>query len=124
MAACEIPWSSMQPNEVDAPPATTTTVSDEAAAGMPDAEHVDPGSLGARPQHDDHKHPPANPAGRRLAVLTLTALGVVYGDIGTSPLYTMRETFSAEYGMVPNTANVYGILCLVFWSLALVVVFT
>jgi KUP system potassium uptake protein len=73
-------------------------------------------------QHEGHGHPPANPVGKRLAILTLTALGVVYGDIGTSPLYTMRETFSPEYGMAPNTANVYGILCLVFWSLMLVVV--
>jgi KUP system potassium uptake protein len=56
-----------------------------------------------------------------LAVLTLTALGVVYGDIGTSPLYTIRETFAEEYGLSPNVANVYGILSLIFWSLILVV---
>ena len=60
--------------------------------------------------------------GRRLAILTLGALGVVYGDIGTSPLYTLRETFSSDHGLAPNVANVYGILCLVFWSLMLVVV--
>src|SRR5688500_11942395 len=63
-----------------------------------------------------------DPQGRRLAVLTLTALGVVYGDIGTSPLYTLRETFAHEYGLVPNVANVYGILSLITWSLILVVV--
>ncbi|HEX5077008.1 MAG TPA: potassium transporter Kup [Gemmatimonadaceae bacterium] len=73
--------------------------------------------------HDGHGHPPANPVGKRLAILSLTALGVVYGDIGTSPLYTIRETFSPEYGLTPNPANVYGILCLVFWALVLVVVF-
>src|SRR5688572_19547760 len=67
------------------------------------------------------RHPPANPRGRRLAVLTLTALGVVYGDIGTSPLYTVRETFSTEHGLAPNVATVYGILSLVCWSLILVV---
>ncbi len=67
-------------------------------------------------------HGRTHPTGRRLAVLTLTALGVVYGDIGTSPLYTVRETFSREYGIAPNVANVYGILSLVFWSLILVVV--
>jgi KUP system potassium uptake protein len=66
-------------------------------------------------------HAIANPVGRRLAILTLTGLGVVYGDIGTSPLYTLRETFSPEYGMTPNPQNVYGILCLVLWSLILVV---
>lgn len=66
--------------------------------------------------------PTPDPQGRRLAVLTLTALGVVYGDIGTSPLYTLRETFAHEYGLVPNVANVYGILSLITWSLILVVV--
>jgi KUP system potassium uptake protein len=69
-----------------------------------------------------HPHVEANPVGRRLAVLTLTALGIVYGDIGTSPLYTLRETFAAEYGIAPNVANVYGILSLVLWALLLVVV--
>ena len=68
-------------------------------------------------------HADANPTGRRLAVLTLTALGVVYGDIGTSPLYTLKECFSAEHGLAPTPANVYGILSLVFWALMLVVVF-
>jgi KUP system potassium uptake protein len=72
-------------------------------------------------QHAGNHHPPSHPVGRRLAILTLSALGVVYGDIGTSPLYTLRETFSAAHGLTPNVANVYGILCLVFWSLILVV---
>ena len=61
------------------------------------------------------------PTGKRLAVLSLTALGVVYGDIGTSPLYTIRECFGSEYGLVPNAMNVYGILSLILWSLILVV---
>jgi KUP system potassium uptake protein len=70
----------------------------------------------------ERHHATQNPVGRRLAILTLGALGVVYGDIGTSPLYTLRETFSPDYGLAPNVANVYGILCLVFWALMLVVV--
>jgi KUP system potassium uptake protein len=61
------------------------------------------------------------PTGKRLAALSLTALGVVYGDIGTSPLYTIKECFGAEYGFVPNPANVYGILSLIVWSLVVVV---
>ena len=69
----------------------------------------------------DHPAGPG-PHGRRLAVLTLTALGVVYGDIGTSPLYTIKEAFGAEHGLVPSLVNVYGILSLVFWSIMLVVV--
>ncbi len=55
------------------------------------------------------------------ARLTLGALGVVYGDIGTSPLYTLRECFSAANGIAPTLPNVLGILSLIFWSLILVV---
>ncbi|NBC23227.1 MAG: potassium transporter Kup [Gammaproteobacteria bacterium] len=58
---------------------------------------------------------------RRLAPLTLAALGVVYGDIGTSPLYAVRECFYSEYGVAPTEANVLGVLSLVFWSLILVI---
>ena len=65
------------------------------------------------------QHPPAT--GRRLALLTLTALGVVYGDIGTSPLYALRECFKAEYGITPTHDNVVGVLSLILWSLILVV---
>src|SRR5512132_3205063 len=69
----------------------------------------------------DHEaqHPPAT--GRRLALLTLTALGVVYGDIGTSPLYALRECFKPEYGLTATPENVYGVLSLVVWALILVV---
>ena len=63
----------------------------------------------------------ARPQGKRLALLTLTALGVVYGDIGTSPLYALRECFKAEYGILPTTASVLGVLSLILWSLILVV---
>ena len=67
-------------------------------------------------------HVEAHPTGKRLAVLTLTALGVVYGDIGTSPLYAMKEAFSKpEYGLQPDHATVYGFLSLILWSLILVV---
>ncbi len=62
------------------------------------------------------------PTGRRLSALTLAALGVVYGDIGTSPLYTMKEVFGASHGLVPDAVNVYGTISLVTWSILLVVV--
>ncbi|MFM2140358.1 MAG: putative potassium transport system protein Kup, partial [Gemmatimonadota bacterium] len=42
------------------------------------------------------------PTGKRLAILTLSALGVVYGDIGTSPLYALRACFKPEYGIAPT----------------------
>ncbi len=61
------------------------------------------------------------PSGRRLGILSLTALGVVYGDIGTSPLYALRECFKAEYGILPTHENVLGVLSLILWSLILVV---
>lgn len=63
----------------------------------------------------------ADAAGRRLLVLSLAALGVVYGDIGTSPLYAMRECFHGEYGIAPTPANILGVLSLMFWSLLLIV---
>jgi len=69
----------------------------------------------------ERQHVEAHPKGRRLAVLTLTALGVVYGDIGTSPLYALRECFRPEYGLAPTPDNVYGILSLILWALILVV---
>jgi KUP system potassium uptake protein len=59
--------------------------------------------------------------GKRLALLSLTALGVVYGDIGTSPLYALRECFKKEYGITPTPANILGVLSLILWSLVLVV---
>jgi len=57
-----------------------------------------------------------------LLKLSLGAVGVVYGDIGTSPLYAIKECFSAPHGVAVNAANVLGILSLVFWSLVLVIV--
>jgi KUP system potassium uptake protein len=61
------------------------------------------------------------PHGRRLATLSLTALGVVFGDIGTSPLYAFRECFKAEYGLAPTPGTVHGVLSLIVWSLILIV---
>ncbi|HNO70067.1 MAG TPA: KUP/HAK/KT family potassium transporter, partial [Pseudomonadota bacterium] len=55
--------------------------------------------------------------------VSLAALGVVYGDIGTSPLYAFKECFTGEHGVPVDPANVFGILSLIFWSLTLVVVF-
>jgi KUP system potassium uptake protein len=54
-------------------------------------------------------------------MLALAALGVVYGDIGTSPLYALRESFHGTHGIAVTAGNVLGVLSLVFWSLVLVV---
>ena len=59
--------------------------------------------------------------GRYFYVLALTALGVVYGDIGTSPLYALRESLGGHYGLAPVRANVLGVMSLIFWSLIIVI---
>jgi KUP system potassium uptake protein len=61
--------------------------------------------------------------GRRAALfpLTLTALGVVYGDIGTSPLYALRECFFGSHAVAPTHENVLGVLSLVLYSLLIVI---
>lgn len=56
----------------------------------------------------------------KFALVTLGALGIVFGDIGTSPLYAFRECFTAHQ-MVANPANVFGVLSLVFWSLVITI---
>jgi KUP system potassium uptake protein len=65
----------------------------------------------------------APPTGRALATLALGALGVVYGDIGTSPLYALKECFRGAHGFPVNEQNVLGILSLILWSLNFVVTF-
>jgi KUP system potassium uptake protein len=62
-----------------------------------------------------------NPSRHSLAALAVAAVGVVYGDIGTSPLYTMKEAFHGVHGMEVTPANVLGVLSLIFWSLIIVV---
>ena len=61
------------------------------------------------------------PRGRELGILTLGALGIVYGDIGTSPLYALRECFHGAHGIAPTPDNILGVLSLIFWSLTLIV---
>ncbi|WP_194713389.1 potassium transporter Kup [Noviherbaspirillum soli] len=57
----------------------------------------------------------------RLAALTLTAIGIVYGDIGTSPLYTLKTVFSPEHGLQLTQANLLGVISLIFWGLMVIV---
>ena len=56
-----------------------------------------------------------------LATLTLAALGIVYGDIGTSPLYAVKETFNPAHGIPLTEANVIGGISAIFWALMIVV---
>ena len=64
-----------------------------------------------------------NPTGKALAALSLAALGVVYGDIGTSPLYALKECFGELHGIAPTPENVIGVLSLIVWSMNFVVSF-
>ena len=57
----------------------------------------------------------------RLPALTLAALGVVYGDIGTSPLYAFKEAFNGSHGLPLDQSGVFAVLSLMFWSLMLIV---
>src|SRR5579864_6992667 len=65
---------------------------------------------------------PAPKVRRDLAKVSLGALGVVYGDIGTSPLYAVKECFTRPFGVDPTPDNVMGVLSLIVWSLTLVIV--
>jgi KUP system potassium uptake protein len=69
------------------------------------------------------KHPVDQPRehGQSLVLLALGALGVVYGDIGTSPLYAMRECFFGPHAVSPTHDNVLGVLSIVFWALISVI---
>jgi len=67
-------------------------------------------------------HPAGAPANtKRTLVMALGALGVVYGDIGTSPLYAVKECFHGLHAIALSPANVLGVLSLIFWSLTVVI---
>src|SRR5688572_24412520 len=73
------------------------------------------GGEGIHPPHGEERK------GRYFYLLTLGALGVVYGDIGTSPLYALRECFYGPHAIGISRPNVLGVLSLIFWSLILVI---
>jgi KUP system potassium uptake protein len=94
--------------------ATGTPAGDGTApqAGVADATPDAPGARSA--------HAPGG-AGAPLPLMALGALGIVYGDIGTSPLYALRSCFVGDRALAPTPENVLGILSLVFWALVVVV---
>lgn len=67
---------------------------------------------------NDHE---GKPTGKYLAALSLAAMGVVYGDIGTSPIYAFRESLSEHYGLGHSPGVVLGLLSLIFWALIIVI---
>ena len=84
-----------------------------------------PPTLAAAPAKaaDQPAAPPDQPTDhkQRLLLLCLASLGIVYGDIGTSPLYALRECFYGPHGIPPTPANVVGVLSLILWSLLLII---
>jgi len=80
---------------------------------MPTALSIDPAvEVGPSAPHRPNE---------KLPILMIGAIGVVYGDIGTSPLYTMKESFIGPHPMAVNALHVFGVLSLIFWSLMMIV---
>ena len=73
---------------------------------------AEPGEAGAQP----YGH-----ANDGLAKLAVGAIGIVFGDIGTSPIYAFRETFAGHHELTPDAVHIYGVLSLIFWSMMRVV---
>jgi KUP system potassium uptake protein len=72
-------------------------------------------------QHPQEAALAPQPHKSSLAALTLAAIGVVYGDIGTSPLYTMKEVFAPAHGLPLNQDNLFGVTSLIVWALIIIV---
>lgn len=67
-------------------------------------------------RHDDHGHHHGG-----ILKLAVGAVGIVFGDIGTSPIYAFRETFAGHHPIAPDPLHIYGVLSLIFWSMMIVV---
>src|SRR5918993_1881267 len=74
------------------------------------------GAEAAAPNDTSHGH-----AQGSLAKLAVGAIGIVFGDIGTSPIYAFRETFAGHHTLRPDALHVYGVLSLIFWSMLIIV---
>jgi KUP system potassium uptake protein len=103
------------PSGITTPEITTETETSPPEAAVPPADEIV--DISTPPQNGEHQEP----HGRYLAILCLGALGVVYGDIGTSPLYALRECFHGPHAVSPTRDNVLGVLSLIFWSLIIVI---
>jgi KUP system potassium uptake protein len=74
------------------------------------------GAEAASPQDTAHGH-----AHGPLYKLAIGAIGIVFGDIGTSPIYAFRETFAGHHTLIPDRLHIYGVLSLIFWSMMIIV---
>ena len=73
------------------------------------------GDPGVQPPGHDHGK------GSSVAALAFGAIGIVFGDIGTSPIYAFRETFAGHHPLTPDAEHIFGVVSLIFWSMTLVV---
>ena len=67
--------------------------------------------------HDPVAHGHQGP----VAKMAIAAIGIVYGDIGTSPIYAFRETFAGHHTLIPDQLHIWGVLSLIFWSMMIIV---
>ena len=74
------------------------------------------GAESAAPEHSSQGH-----AQGPLYKLAIGAIGIVFGDIGTSPIYAFRETFAGHHTLVPDQLHIFGVLSLIFWSMMIIV---
>lgn len=95
-------------------------VTTESASESQNPTALAPGSAEAETQ-GAHTHGHGHEGG--IVKLAVGAVGVVFGDIGTSPLYAFRETFAGHHPITPDPVHIYGVLSLVFWSMMIVVTF-
>ena len=86
-----------------------------APSAPPKSQASDVPKTTANDAHSDHPHPTALPP------LVIAALGVVFGDIGTSPLYAVKECVEGEHAVAATHDNIFGILSLIVWSLIAVI---
>ncbi|HBD10194.1 MAG TPA: potassium transporter Kup, partial [Syntrophobacteraceae bacterium] len=83
--------------------------------------HPSPSIPEDRDSHTIHGSSASKHDSRRTLILALGAMGVVYGDIGTSPLYTVKECFHGLHAIALTPANILGVMSLIFWSMTVVV---
>jgi KUP system potassium uptake protein len=113
---------------MDHPTSPSPTPAPDPAPSSPSGDPADPSAAAeSAAAADPEAHGPPRGA-RALALTALGALGVVYGDIGTSPLYAIKECLAwapdgsfSPHAVIPSPTNVLGVLSLMFWSLMLVV---
>src|SRR3954464_4438951 len=78
------------------------------------------GAVTGAPEPAVPGHEPGHAQGP-LYKLAIGAIGIVFGDIGTSPIYAFRETFAGHHTLIPDQLHIYGVLSLIFWSMMIIV---